>query len=308
VSTALPKPRTKRRGGGGGQLSQRDALFLIVPALLPIAVLSVFPLLRGLYLGFTDSQAGLGVATHFNGLANFRRAWHDHLFIESFKIGLIWAVSVTAIQFVLALGLAMLLTTTLRLRWLARSLALVPWAMPPVIVGIMWTLVYQQQAGLLNEVLRRLHGPLQDTAWLQSFSYALPAVIVVGVWAGMPQTSVALLAALQTLPDELNEAAAVDGAGGFRRFRHITLPHLKGVIIAITSLDFVWNFNSFGIIYVMTQGGPGGKTQVPAVFAYSEAFKYGQFGYASALGIVMVLVIAVILGGYLWTRFRETAA
>jgi multiple sugar transport system permease protein len=307
LSTTLPAPR-KRRPGGGSQLSQRDALFLIVPALLPIVVLSVFPLVRGLYLGFTDSQAGLGVTTHFTGLANFRRAFHDQLFIDSFKIGIIWGVSVTAIQFVLALGLAMLLSTTIRLRWLARSLALVPWAMPPVIVGIMWTLVYQQQAGLLNEVLRRLHGPLQDTAWLQSFSYALPAVIVVGVWAGMPQTTIALLAALQTLPDELHEAAAVDGAGELHRFRHITLPHLKGVIIAITSLDFVWNFNSFGIVYVMTQGGPGGKTQLPSLFAYDEAFKYGQFGYASALGIVMVLVMTVILGTYLWSRFRETTS
>jgi multiple sugar transport system permease protein len=307
MSTTLSAPR-KRRPGGGSQLSQRDALFLIVPALLPIVVLSVLPLARGLYLGFTDSQAGLGVTTHFTGLANFRRAFHDHLFIESFKIGIIWGVSVTAIQFVLALGLALLLSTTIRLRWLARSLALVPWAMPPVIVGIMWTLVYQQQAGLLNEVLRRLHGPLQDTAWLQSFSYALPAVIVVGVWAGMPQTTIALLAALQTLPDELHEAAAVDGASELHRFRHITLPHLKGVIIAITSLDFVWNFNSFGIVYVMTQGGPGGKTQLPSLFAYDEAFKYGQFGYASALGIVMVLVMTVILGTYLWSRFRETAS
>jgi multiple sugar transport system permease protein len=309
VSAAIPDPAARRRrGGGGASLSQRDALLLIIPALLPVVILSVIPLARGVYLGFTDSQAGLGLPTHFTGLANLGRAWNDQLFVESFKIGLIWAFSVTAIQFVLALGLAMLLTTTMRLRWLARSLALVPWAMPPVIVGIMWTLVYQQQAGLLNEVLRRLHGPFQDTAWLQSFTYALPAVIVVGVWAGMPQTSVALLAALQTLPEELNEAAAVDGAGGLRRFRHVTLPHLKGVIIAITSLDFVWNFNSFGIIYVMTQGGPGGKTQVPAVFAYDEAFKYGQFGYASALGLVMVAVMAAILGFYLWTRSRETAS
>jgi multiple sugar transport system permease protein len=307
LSTTLPAPR-RRRNRGGSQLSQRDALFLIVPALLPIVVLSVFPLVRGLYLGFTDSQAGLGVTTHFTGLANFRRAIHDHLFVESFKIGLIWAISVTVIQFALALGLALLLSSTIRLRWLARSLAMVPWAMPPVIVGIMWTLVYQQQAGLLNEVLRRLHGPLQNTAWLQDFSYALPAVIVVGVWAGMPQTTIAMLAGLQTLPDELQEAAAVDGATAFGRFRHITLPHLRGVIIAITSLDFVWNFNSFGIVYVMTQGGPGGKTQLPSLFAYDEAFQYGQFGYASALGIVMVLVMIAILAFYLLGRFRETAS
>ncbi|MDX6579548.1 MAG: multiple sugar transport system permease protein [Gaiellales bacterium] len=308
MTAVVPAPRARRRRHHGSNLSGREALLLVVPALLPVFLLSAIPLARGVYLGFTDSQAGLGVPTHFIGLGNFRALLHDDLFIQSFKIGLIWAGAVTAIQFVLALGLALLLSSPLRLRGFARSLALVPWAMPPVVVGIMWKLVYQQQAGVLNEVLRRVHGPLQGTDWLASFTYALPAVIIVGVWAGMPQTTIALLAGLQTIPDELHEAAATDGAGMFRRFRHITLPHLRGVIIAITSLDLVWNFNSFGLVYVLTEGGPGGKTQLPSLFAYNEAFKYGQFGYASALGDAMVVVIAVILGVYLWGRFRETAA
>jgi multiple sugar transport system permease protein len=308
VTAVVPAPRARRRRSHGSNLSGREALLLVVPALLPVFLLSAIPLARGVYLGFTDSQAGLGVPTHFIGLGNFRALLHDDLFIQSFKIGLIWAGAVTAIQFVLALGLALLLSSPLRLRGFARSLALVPWAMPPVVVGIMWKLVYQQQAGVLNEVLRRVHGPLQGTDWLASFTYALPAVIIVGVWAGMPQTTIALLAGLQTIPDELHEAAATDGAGMFRRFRHITLPHLRGVIIAITSLDLVWNFNSFGLVYVLTEGGPGGKTQLPSLFAYNEAFKYGQFGYASALGDAMVVVIAVILSVYLWGRFRETAA
>ena len=307
MSAAVPARTRPRRRNRGSNLSGREALLLVVPALLPVFLLSAIPLARGVYLGFTDSQAGLGVATHFTGLSNFRKLLHDDLFIQSFKIGLIWAGTVTAIQFVLALGLALLLSSPLRGRALARSLALVPWAMPHVIIGIMWVLVYQQQAGVLNEVLRRIHGPLQGTDWLANFSYALPAVILVGVWAGMPQTTIALLAGLQSVPAELHEAAAADGAGVFRRFRYITLPQLKGVIIAITSLDLVWNFNSFGLVYVMTQGGPGGKTQLPALFAYSEAFKYGQFGYASALGDFMVVVIAVILSVYLWSRFRETA-
>jgi multiple sugar transport system permease protein len=306
MSAAVDRPPRRRGRGRGSRVSNSEALLLLIPALLPIVVLSALPLARGIYLGFTDSQAGLGLTTHFIGLENFRKLLHDHLFLESFKIGLIWAFAVTAIQFVLALGLALLLSSKLRLRGLARSLALVPWAMPPVIVAIMWNLVYQPQAGLLNEVLYRVHGPMQGTDWLSSFTYAFPAVILVGVWAGMPQTTITLLAGLQTIPDELHEAASTDGAGMFRRFRHITLPHMRGVIVAITSLDLVWNFNSFGLIYILTQGGPGGKTQVPAVFAYDAAFKYGQFGYGAALGDFMVVVIAVILSVYLWGRFRES--
>jgi multiple sugar transport system permease protein len=299
-----------RRGHGraGSGLSATETTLLVVPALLPIAILSVLPLARGIYLAFTDARAGLGVPTSFVGLDNFRELLHDDLFVNSFKIGLIWAVSVTAIQFVLALGLSILLSQDLHGRWLARSLALVPWAMSSVIVGIMWKLFFQPQAGVLDEMLRRAHLPGADIDWLSSFTWALPAVILVGVWAGMPQTTVALLAGLQTIPDELHEAAAVDGASAWHRFRTITLPQLKPVIVAITAIDFIWNFNSFGLIYVLTEGGPAGKTELPMLFAYNQAFKYGEFGYASALGCAMVVVLAAALFLYLWGRVREATS
>jgi multiple sugar transport system permease protein len=301
-----PSPRRGRRSRAGVDLTGPEALFLLVPALLPVLLLSVVPLVRGMYLGFTNSRAGLGVSTDFIGIDNFRRLIHDDLFVNSFKIGLIWAVSVTFIQFCLALGLALLLSQPLHGRWLARSLALVPWAMPSVIVAIMWKLVFQPQAGVLNELLYRAHLPGSNIDWLSDFKWALPAVILVGVWAGMPQTTIALLAGLQSIPDELHEAAAVDGATTWQRFRTITLPQLKPVIIAITTLDFIWNFNSFGLVYVLTDGGPAGKTQLPMLFGYSQAFEYGEFGYAAALGCAMVVVISGVLIFYLWGRMKET--
>ena len=289
-------------------MSAQEAAFLVIPALLPILILSVLPLARGIYIAFTDARAGLDVPTNFIGLDNFQELIHDDLFINAFKIGLIWSVSVTAIQFVLGLCLALLLTQNLHGRWLARSLALVPWAMPPVVVGIMWKLIYQPQAGVLNELLRRGNLPGENIDWLSSFSWALPAVIVVGVWAGMPQTTIALLAGLQAIPDDMHEAAAVDGATAWQRFRTITWPQLRPVIVAITTLDFIWNFNSFGLVYVLTEGGPAGKTELPMLFAYNQAFKYGEFGYAAALGCAMVVVIASGLIFYLWGRLREATA
>ena len=298
----------RRKSRAGSQLSSTETFLLVIPALLPIVILSVAPLVRGIYLAFTDARAGLNVTTSFIGLDNFRELLRDDLFVNSFKIGLIWAITVTAIQFVLALGLALLLSQSIRGRWLARSLALIPWAMPPVVVGIMWKLFFQPQAGVLNETLRRTGLPGENIDWLSSFSWALPAVIVVGVWAGMPQTTIALLAGLQSIQDELHEAAAVDGATTWQRFRTITLPQLKPVIIAITSLDVIWNFNSFGLVYVLTEGGPAGKTELPMLFAYNQAFKYGEFGYASALGCAMVVVIASALVFYLWGRLREATA
>ncbi|MFJ4334804.1 carbohydrate ABC transporter permease [Streptomyces sp. NPDC088935] len=273
------------------------AWFLVLPALIPILVLSVGPLLYGILLAFTDAQSGRTEPTRWIGTLNFQDLLHDTLFWESFRIGLVWAVGVTVPQFLLALGLALLLNQNLRMRWLARALAIIPWAMPEVVVGIMWRLVYNTDAGILGD----------GHDWLSGLGTALPAVIVVGVWAGMPQTTVALLAGLQNTPRELHEAAAVDGAGAWRRFRTVTWPALRPVALAITALNLIWNFNSFALVYVLTNGGPGGRTRLPMLFAYEEAFRYGQFGYAAAMGCVMVALISILLAVFLAGRLRGEA-
>jgi len=283
----------------------RDGLMLAVPALIPVVLFSMYPLLRGIYLGFTDAQAGRNATTQITGFENYSQLLGDSYFWESFRIGLIWAFGVTILQFFASLGLALLLNQKLRLRWLARTLALVPWAMPPVVVGVMWRLVYHPNAGILNSVLKDLGIIDSNVEWLSSLSLALPAVIVVGVWAGMPQTTVVLLAGLQSVSEELKEAAAVDGAGPWQRFRNVTWPALKPVVVAMTTLDFIWNFNSFSLVYVLTAGGPGGSTRLPMLFAYEEAFRYGNYGYAAALGNVMVLVIGVFVVFYLRRRVRD---
>ncbi|WP_443078533.1 carbohydrate ABC transporter permease [Streptomyces sp. NBC_01497] len=302
--TGPPRPRTpaaRRRMLG----LERDAWFLLLPALIPVLVLSVGPLLYGLGLAFTDAQSGVTRSTSFTGLRNLADLRLDSLFWQSFKIGIIWAVCVTALQFLLSMGLASLLNQNLRFRWLTRTLVLVPWAMPEVVVGIMWRLVYNPDSGILNSTLRDLHLTSGNIDWLSSLTLALPAVIVVGVWAKMPQTTVVLLAGLQNVPAELHEAAALDGAGFWRRFTAVTWPAMKPVVLSITALDFIWNFNSFGLVYVLTNGGPGGKTRLPTLFAYQEAFQYGQFGYAAAMGLVMVAVIAVLLTVFLRNRLKE---
>ncbi|MEE6257481.1 carbohydrate ABC transporter permease [Plantactinospora sonchi] len=309
MTTLTERPEVDQTGGRRasrrGRSDRTTVYLLLLPSLLPVLILSVFPLLRGIYLGFTDARAGRNVEISFTGLANYRELLHDGLFWSSFRIGLLWAFSVTVLQFLLALGLALLLNQRLRFRGVARVLAVVPWAMPPVVVGILWRLVYHPDAGLLNEFLHRIGADALRTTWLGDFSTALPAVIIVGVWAGMPQTTVVLLAGLQGVPRELHEAAEMDGANAWQRFRGVTLPSLMPVIVAITSLDFIWNFNSFGLVYVLTAGGPGGKTMLPMLFAYEEAFRYGNYGYAAALGNVMVVIVVALLAVYLRRRLRE---
>ncbi|MFE2160078.1 carbohydrate ABC transporter permease [Streptomyces lydicus] len=303
--TSAPRRSVPAVSRATGVRRDHGAWFLVLPALIPILVLSLGPLLYGIGLAFTDAQSGRSQATGFVGLLNFSDLFQDTLFWDSFRIGLVWAFGVTVPQFFLALGLALLLNLDLRLRWLARALAIIPWAMPEVVVGIMWRLVYHPDAGVLNETLRDLGLSGADGRdWLSGLATALPAVVLVGVWAGMPQTTVTLLAGLQNVPRELHEAAAMDGAGAWRRFRAVTWPALRPVALAVTALNFIWNFNSFALVFVLTDGGPGGRTRLPMLFAYEEAFRYGQFGYAATMGLAMVAVISVLLALYLVGRLK----
>jgi multiple sugar transport system permease protein len=292
-----------RKTKGGSQIRSGEAAALLAPSLLPILALSVAPLLVGIGLAFTDARLIRNPEYNFNGLANFARLAGNSMFWDSFRVGLTWTFSVTILQLVLAMGLALLLNSGLRLQGLTRVLALIPWAMPPVVVAIMWRMIYSANAGPLNAVLGALGLP-HSINWLGGFKTALPAVILVGVWVGMPQTTVTLLAGLQQIPKELYEAGSLDGAGAGRLFTAVTLPSIRGIIASITSLNFIWNFNSFSLVYVMTEGGPGGKTMLPMLFTYLEAFKNRNIGYGAAMGVVLVVVVVALLAVYLRLQLR----
>ena len=289
ATLAVPRRKLKTRESSG------DAWKLVLPALLPVLLFSVYPLIRGIYLGFTNAEPGRNFVTEFNGLENYRRIWHYDQFKDSFWIGIKWTLSVTILQFLAALSLALLLNLNLRFRWIARTLALVPWAMPPVIIAIMWRLMLHPTQGPINRFIDALGftGP----NWLGDAQWAFKAAVVVGIWAGMPQTTITLLAGLQSVDAALHEAAAIDGASTWRRFWHITLPALRPVIVAITTLDLISNFNSFGLVYVLTEGQRG--TMLPALFVYNEAFSYNHWGLAAAMGNVLVIFVGIFLIVYL---------
>lgn len=307
ATTATPRdtgPRQGRKPRTIAQSRRVEAAALVLPSLLPVLVLSVAPLVVGIALAFTDARLVRNPQYQFVGAENFQRLLDNGFFWTSFQIGMIWAVSVTLLQLAAGMGLALLLNADLKMQSLTRVLALIPWAMPPVVVAIMWRMIYSPNAGPLNAVLQAFGLP-SDINWLANFSTALPAVIVVGVWVGMPQTTITLLAGLQQIPQELIEAASIDGAGAGRRFLSVTLPSLRPIITSITSLNFIWNFNSFSLVYVLTEGGPGGRTMLPMLFTYLEAFKNRNIGYAAAMGVVLVVVVVALLTLYLWTQSRS---
>lgn len=281
-------------------------LWLLLPAFVPILIFSVAPLAQGIYLGFTNYELGGGTA-RFVGFENFQFMFTDYLFWNSFKVGAIWTAAVTGGEVVLGFILAMLLNAKLPGQTLARILVLAPWAIPPVIKGLMWRLIYHPDAGLLNNSLVGLGILSQPISWLTSYTWALPAVIVVGIWASLPTTTIVLLAGLQAMPQELREAAAIDGASSWEQFRSVTLPLMRPVLVSIAALQMMWNFNSFGLVFVLTEGGPSGSTRLPMLFAYEEAFQFGNLAYSSALGTAMVIVIGLVLAFYLRSQYRADA-
>ena len=295
----------KAKASGKAKMYNRGAWVYALPAFIPLLLLSVVPLSQAVWTAFTDSVAGFNVKVSFIGLDNFRRLLGDTLFWQSFKIGITWALSVTFLSLFLGFGLALLLNQKLRFLGLMRVLSLVPWAMPPVIVAIMWNLLLRPQSGPITELFTFLHIPGAKTDWLGDFNTAFPTVVLIGAWVGMPVITVSILAALQGIPTEMVEAAVIDGANAWQRFRFITVPAVRAITSALVALNIIWNFSSFGLVYVLTAGGPGGKTFVPALFAYNEAFKYGNFGYAASMGVVMALAIIGMLTIYLKASKRE---
>jgi multiple sugar transport system permease protein len=281
-------------------------LWLLLPAIIPVLIFSVLPLLQGIFVSFTDYALGARTS-NFVWFENYRFLLGDYQFWQSFRVGAIWTVAVTAGEVVLGLCLAMLLNAGLPGQTLARVLVLAPWAIPPVIKGLMWRMMYHP-SGIINSYATDLGLIDQPVNWLTSFTWALPAVILVGIWASLPTTTIVLLAGLQSIPGELREAAAIDGAGAWRQFTHVTLPLLRPVIVAISALQFMWNFNSFGLVFILTEGGPAGSTRLPMLFAYEEAFQFGDLAYASALGTMMVLVIGLVLAFYLRSQYRSNSS
>ncbi len=275
----------------------------MLPVLIPVIIFSVLPLLRGIYLGFTDYR--LGSPAEFNWLDNYIYMFRDRYFWKSFQIGFIWTIAVTAGQIILGFGLALLLHSKLKLTKFSRIIILIPWAMPPIIRGIMWKLMYDPDAGIFNYLLMDIGIINHPINWLNSFDWVIPSIIIVGIWGELPKAAIFILAGLQTISKDLYESARLDGASAWHEFRYITLPMLKPILAAIISLTFMWNFNTFGLVWVLTQGGPGGLTRLPMLAAYEEAFRYGNVGYAAAIGNIMLIAISIILYFYLRRQFKE---
>lgn len=278
---------------------------LVAPLIAGVLIVSVVPTLMAAATAFTDLELGLDFQWRYIGLENFTKAFTNPLFLSSFRIGAVWALAVTLLSMILGFVLSLIID---RRKWyspMLKILGVFPWALSPVIVAIIWEILLNPNSGFINGMLRKFNLPGGNINFLGDFNLALPTVIVIGAWIGIPVMTVTFLASFKTISKEVVEASLIDGTSSFQRMRYILIPHMRPIITALFALNIIWNFNSFGLVYILTSGGPGGRTYVPALFVYDESFKYGNFGYASAMGLIITFALVIVLGIYVFARNRN---
>ena len=270
----------------------RSAYFYILPALLGLVLLTFYPVIYGFYLSFTDYRMGREFSAHFIGLKNYFEIFQKPDFYLVFNTTIIWTVANVTLHVLLGLSLALVLNRKIRGKAAYRTILLLPWAIPGYISVLVWRGMFDPNYGFVNYILGT------NINWLGEFPYAFIAVLIANVWLGFPFMMMMFLGGLQSIPKELYEAADIDGFTRWQKFRYITLPMLKPVMTPAVLLGFIWTFNMFNVIYLMTGGGPqaagnfsAGQTDLLITFVYNRAFRDWMIGYAAAYSVVIFLII-----------------
>ncbi len=265
----------------------------VSPASLTILILVVYPIIYGIYISFFDTN--LVNKWKFVGLRYYLQALTDASFLHSLEKTMIFTVAVVAGHFVLGFIFASVLNMNIRFRTIFRGILILPWLFPDVVIAYLFKWILNTQGGIVNELLLHIGLISEPVGWLSTSATAFPCVILVSIWKGYPLVMVQILAGIQTISTDMYEAAEIDGANMWQRFRYITLPALKPILTTILILDTVWVFKQFTMIWLMTSGGPGSTTMVSAIEIYKNAFSYFKYGLASAQS-VYILVICYLIG------------
>ena len=292
-------------GNWGSRRARRNAgigLAFVAPALLIYLYFVIQPFLYSIYYSLTDWD-GAQATKNFIGLANYRDLLFDELLWQALYHNLIWVVVGTISPIVIALLLGTLLWGKVRGRVVFRTVYFVPVVLSDVVIAIIWNWIYHPLFGAANQVLRAVGLGGLARGWLGDPVWALPSLLVAAIWSYYGFCFVVIMAGLQSVAVDLVEAATIDGANAWQRFRHVILPELRHVLTMITAFTLIGGFNVFGIVFVMTQGGPGTATQVIATYTYRKAFQEAQMGYGAALSMVMTLLSLVAT--YIFIRLRE---
>lgn len=280
---------------------------LVSPAVVATLAVVFYPMITAIGMSFYDYVVWKPAASKFIWFDNYLAALETDVFWTAFKQTLYWIGLTVPLQLLLGLATALLLNQEFAWRWLARMLIIIPWALPSVVIALMWRWIYDSNYGVMNDFLLRLGLLEQSVPWLARPDTALYSIILVLVWQGFPFFAVMLLAGLQSIPKTHYEAAEVDGAGVRQQFWHVTLPGLKPVLITSTLLRIIWVANSVDVIYVMTGGGPGYSTYTLPLYAYNQSRKAMKFGFASAIAVFFTVMLLALVVVYLRRMGDEKA-
>jgi multiple sugar transport system permease protein len=281
----------------------------MAPAGILMAGLMLYPILRGIVMSFFNTRLLRFDQGRFIGLGNYEDLLGDPGFWNSLHVTVLYGLGTVALTYVVGLALALLLDRRMPGRGVLRTFFVLPWAIPEVVIVLIFVWMLDAQYGVINYLLVELTLFERPAAWLSDARLALVAVILVTVWQQFPLAMLILLAGLQTIPAEQYEAAMVDGAGALQRLRFVTLPGLRAVNIVLVLILVLNSFRRVTILYTMTGGGPAGATETLSVLTYTTAFQYQKIGYASAIGtILLLLLLAFSLVYFRATRAREEQA
>ena len=272
--------------------ADRSKHIFLLPAAILILVLSIFPLLFSLVLTLVSWDLGrLEGGIRFVGLQNFITLFGDSRFWSTTRVTITFVVLAVAFQYLLGLGLAILLNQQIRFRRFFRVVFLIPMMLTPAAVGYVGRMLFNEGIGPINNIIHILGGPM--VKWLTSTKLALPTLILVDSWEWVPFMMIVLLAGLQALPPEVFESGRVDGASTWQIFQHITFPMLLPVSVTVIVIRGLEAFKLFDIVMVMTGGGPGTSTETVTMYAYQVSMKNGNLGYGSAIAYALLIMITI---------------
>jgi multiple sugar transport system permease protein len=284
------------------------AWLLIAPSMCILAVVIFYPLVRTFMTSFQKFDLTSPTDIYkYVGRKNYSSIILSGEFVRQLFITLKYSLSAVAGQFILGMFFAVLLNQKIIGRPFFRAIFLLPWVIPTVVCALLWTWVLNVQYGVFNFVLRRLGIISQFRQWLGDPKLALFTVAGVTIWKWFPFDFVMLLAGLQTVPAELLDAAAVDGAGSVRKFIHVTVPCIRNIIVVVLMLTLIWSFQEFTMIWGTTKGGPMNLTSTLTIHIYRTAFDYFRMGQASASGVLWMIILLVVSIISVRTGFRELA-
>ena len=267
---------------------------LILPACLLMGLIMIYPLGKVFYLSFQHYNPTKPFTNGFAGLDNFITIFTKKEFYNALGVSAKFVACEVVLQLIFGMIVALILNQRFKGRGFFRALTFIPWALSGVLTAVLWSILFNQHFGVLNDLLAKLGIIKEPIAWLANTKFVLGSVIVAELWRGIPFFAISLLAAMQGLPDDIYEAARVDGSTKLQTFRFITLPMLKNTIVLTTLLRTIWEFNSVDLIYSLTGGGPVGKTTTLSMLIANQAIKTSNYGYGSALSVVSFAILAVI--------------